>query len=183
MVVDHGRSRYARNRNFQVQSHLFGRIRGGETYGSAGQGHAIRQAGGRNSSSHCAAENFVAWAHERLHGGSGRYRRACGRVSRLDLRPKMKLLLDTHIWIWALYNPAKLNRAVLRELKKDTNELYLSPVSIWEARQLEKRKRLRLRRNFSEWLDEGLKLVRSERCHLRSQWRRRRRISLFLKPI
>lgn len=71
----------------------------------------------------------------------------------------MKFLLDTHIWIWALYNPSKLSRTVLREIKKSNNELYLSPVSIWEVRQLEKRKRLQLRRGFSEWLNDVLKLV------------------------
>jgi PIN domain nuclease of toxin-antitoxin system len=71
----------------------------------------------------------------------------------------MKLLLDTHIWIWALKNPGKLSRSVQRELRRATNELYLSPVSIWEAQHLERRRRLRVTPSFSEWLDGVLARV------------------------
>jgi PIN domain nuclease of toxin-antitoxin system len=66
----------------------------------------------------------------------------------------MKLLLDTHIWIWAVHSPEKLSRRVARELQNARNELYLSPVSIWEAHHLERRKRLRLRQTFPHWLKE-----------------------------
>jgi len=69
----------------------------------------------------------------------------------------MKLLLDTHIWIWALNSPGKLSRSVRREFERPGNELHLSPVSIWEAHLLEKRKRLRLQHGFSRWVDEVLK--------------------------
>jgi len=68
----------------------------------------------------------------------------------------MKLLLDTHIWIWAIETPQKLGRAVRRQIERPGNELYLSPVSIWEAHMLVQHKRLRLRRGFTEWLDEVL---------------------------
>ena len=68
----------------------------------------------------------------------------------------MKLLLDTHIWIWALQSPGKLSRRVRRELQRASNELYLSPVSIWEAHHLARRRRLRARPNFPQWLDEVL---------------------------
>src|ERR1700722_20643733 len=66
----------------------------------------------------------------------------------------MKLLLDTHIWIWALERPEKLTRPVRRQLENPKNERYLSPISIWEAHHLERRKRLRMRKGFSEWLDQ-----------------------------
>jgi PIN domain nuclease of toxin-antitoxin system len=71
----------------------------------------------------------------------------------------MKLLLDTHIWIWALHSPEKLSRKVRRELERAGNELYLSPVSIWEANYLVRRKRLRLRQGFAQWLDEVMAQV------------------------
>jgi len=71
----------------------------------------------------------------------------------------MKLLLDTDIWIWALHNPEKLSRGIQRELERPGNELHLSPISIWEAHHLEKRKRLRVRQGFSRWLDEVLNQV------------------------
>ncbi len=45
----------------------------------------------------------------------------------------MRLLLDTHIWIWSLLTPHKLGRRVARELVSLRNEIWLSPVSVWEA--------------------------------------------------
>ena len=71
----------------------------------------------------------------------------------------MKLLLDTHIWIWALHSPEKLDRRVRRELQRASNQLYLSPVSIWEAHHLVRRKRLRIRQDFAQWLDEVMAQV------------------------
>ena len=68
----------------------------------------------------------------------------------------MTLLLDTHIWIWAANRPEKLSGKVRRELQKATNELYLSPVSIWEAYHLEKRGRFHALKGFSHWLDQVL---------------------------
>jgi PIN domain nuclease of toxin-antitoxin system len=66
----------------------------------------------------------------------------------------MKLLLDTHIWIWALESPDKLSRAVRRQLEHANSEIYLSPISVWEAHVLAQRGRLRTRRSFREWLKE-----------------------------
>jgi PIN domain nuclease of toxin-antitoxin system len=66
----------------------------------------------------------------------------------------VKLLLDTHIWIWSLTSPEKLSRAVRRELDNPKNEIYLSPVAIWEAHHMERRKKLRLKQDFTGWLDQ-----------------------------
>ena len=43
----------------------------------------------------------------------------------------MKLLLDTHIWLWALLEPERLSPAVRAALQAEGNELWLSPVSVW----------------------------------------------------
>jgi PIN domain nuclease of toxin-antitoxin system len=48
---------------------------------------------------------------------------------------------------------------VRRELGRAGNELYLSPVSIWEAHHLVRRKRLRVRQGFGQWLDEVMAQV------------------------
>ncbi len=77
----------------------------------------------------------------------------------MDSSSEMKLLLDTHIWIWALHSPEKLDRKVRRELERTANELYLSPVSIWEAHHLERRRKLRAPGGFSQWLNEVLPRV------------------------
>jgi PIN domain nuclease of toxin-antitoxin system len=71
----------------------------------------------------------------------------------------MKLLLDTHIWIWALQSPEKLSRSVRRQLENASSEIYLSPVSVWEAHLLAERGRLRIRRTFREWLKDVLSRV------------------------
>ena len=71
----------------------------------------------------------------------------------------MRLLLDTHVWIWALESPEKLSQRVRRELQRSRNEVFLSPVSIWEARQVERKGRLRAKLGFAKWLDEALARV------------------------
>jgi PIN domain nuclease of toxin-antitoxin system len=44
----------------------------------------------------------------------------------------MKLLLDTHTFIWWDSDPTRLSARVLSALKAPVNEIYLSVVSIWE---------------------------------------------------
>jgi PIN domain nuclease of toxin-antitoxin system len=64
----------------------------------------------------------------------------------------LKLLLDTHIWLWSLAEPRRLARRVQRELDDRANELWLSPVSTWEALLLHARGKIRLHGNLTEWL-------------------------------
>ncbi len=54
----------------------------------------------------------------------------------------MKLLLDTHIWIWSLIEPARLTDEVRIALESDDNELWLSPISTWETLMLMERGRV-----------------------------------------
>ena|SRR5690349_10192697 len=44
----------------------------------------------------------------------------------------MKLLLDTHIFIWWADQPEKLSPLVLSALQDEANELLLSVASVWE---------------------------------------------------
>ncbi len=44
----------------------------------------------------------------------------------------MKLLLDTHIFIWWADQPEKLSPAALSALENEANELLLSVASVWE---------------------------------------------------
>jgi len=41
-------------------------------------------------------------------------------------------LLDTHIWLWALESPEKLNKKAKAILINSNSRLYLSSVSVWE---------------------------------------------------
>ncbi len=54
----------------------------------------------------------------------------------------MKLLLDTHIWIWSLIEPVQLTGDVRAALESDENELWLSPISTWETLLLMERGRI-----------------------------------------
>ena len=64
----------------------------------------------------------------------------------------MKLLLDTHIWIWSLAEPKQLSRRVQHELKDQNNELWLSPVSTWEVLLLHAKGRIQLHGNARDWV-------------------------------
>ena len=64
----------------------------------------------------------------------------------------MKLLLDTHIWIWSLAEPKRLSRRVQQELKAQHNELWLSPVSTWEILLLHTKGRIHLHGNPRDWI-------------------------------
>ncbi|MGA9885807.1 MAG: type II toxin-antitoxin system VapC family toxin [Candidatus Acidiferrales bacterium] len=67
----------------------------------------------------------------------------------------MKLLLDTHIWLWSLGEPEKLSERVLRELGNDENELWLSPISLWEALLLHAKGRIQVRGESRQSLAEA----------------------------
>ena len=45
----------------------------------------------------------------------------------------MKLLLDTHVLLWAAGQPTRLSAAALKLIKTPLNELLFSPASIWEV--------------------------------------------------
>ena len=68
----------------------------------------------------------------------------------------MKLLLDTHIWVWSVGRTARLSRSVARELDNPENQLWLSPISIWEAMFLHRKGRLEVPEGFSTWLTRAL---------------------------
>lgn len=44
----------------------------------------------------------------------------------------MKFLLDTHVILWSAAKPEKLPSKIVEELKKELNELWFSPISVWE---------------------------------------------------
>lgn len=68
----------------------------------------------------------------------------------------MKYLLDTHIWLWSVLKPSKLAPAVRKLLSRSDRQVYLSPVSVWEASQLARRRRLQIRGEFETWLAHAL---------------------------
>ncbi|HEY2364104.1 MAG TPA: type II toxin-antitoxin system VapC family toxin [Candidatus Angelobacter sp.] len=63
----------------------------------------------------------------------------------------MKLLLDTHIWLWSLREPQRLGRRVLHALHDPSNELWLSSVSLWEALLLLQKGRISIQGDAASW--------------------------------
>jgi len=64
----------------------------------------------------------------------------------------MKLLLDTHVWLWGLLEPQRLRREVREQLGDSGNEKWLSPISVWEALFLGERGRLALTPDPETWV-------------------------------
>lgn len=71
----------------------------------------------------------------------------------------MKLLLDTHIWIWSKLEPRRLGSRVRSELSNEKNELWLSPVSVWEALVLMQKGRIQVDDEFA-WVDRAAEQLR-----------------------
>jgi len=72
----------------------------------------------------------------------------------------VRLLLDTHIWLWSLSEPRRLGRRVRHELTSRNNELWLSPVSTWEALLLNAKGRIHLHGDITTWLASSTERMR-----------------------
>ena len=66
----------------------------------------------------------------------------------------MRLLLDTHIWVWSLLDPGKLSPRVRGEMESPDNELWLSPISSWELLMLIEKGRVQVDKDGVQWVTE-----------------------------
>lgn len=64
----------------------------------------------------------------------------------------MKLLLDTHIWLWSHLEPERLGREVRVALEAPESELWLSPISVWEFLLLVEKRRIVLTTDPASWI-------------------------------
>ena len=71
----------------------------------------------------------------------------------------MKLLLDTHIWLWSRADPARVKRRVARALESTSNELWLSALSVWELTVLVEKGRVSIGSSVEEWARLALERV------------------------
>lgn len=71
----------------------------------------------------------------------------------------MKLLLDTHIWLWGLLEPERLSTRVTRAVEDVQNELWLSPISTWELVILVDKGRVVLDRGVDTWVSDNMKRI------------------------
>ena len=68
----------------------------------------------------------------------------------------MRLLLDTHIWLWSLLEPSRLGRRTAAALEDRESELWLSPISVWETLVLAERHRVVLLPDAERWIRDCL---------------------------
>ena len=69
----------------------------------------------------------------------------------------MRLLLDTHIWVWSQLAPHRLTRKVRRALEDSGAELWLSPISVWELLLLIERRRVAVTGDPGLWVQDALR--------------------------
>ena len=67
----------------------------------------------------------------------------------------MKFLLDTHIWLWGMLEPSRIGPKTLLELRDSANEIWLSPISTWEALLLHAKGKIHLSLDLADWLAES----------------------------
>jgi PIN domain nuclease of toxin-antitoxin system len=57
--------------------------------------------------------------------------------------------------LWSLHDPSHLGKRVLEELSNPENELWLSPISTWEALMLNAKGKIRLPADLSQWVAQA----------------------------
>ncbi len=69
----------------------------------------------------------------------------------------MRLLLDTHVWLWRLLDPERISAPAEKALSDPRSELLLSPISTWETLVLARNGRIELTPSPSEWVLDALR--------------------------
>jgi PIN domain nuclease of toxin-antitoxin system len=69
----------------------------------------------------------------------------------------VRLLLDTHIWLWSEGVVSKLAAHVAKELDDPANEKWISPISIWELLVLLEKRRITLTEDVESWVTKSLR--------------------------
>jgi PIN domain nuclease of toxin-antitoxin system len=60
--------------------------------------------------------------------------------------------MDTHIWLWLYREPERIGAHLMRELRRGEHELWLSPVSIWEALLLFSKNKITVQGDPNTWV-------------------------------
>ena len=68
----------------------------------------------------------------------------------------MRVLLDTHIWVWSLDDPKRLSTPVAEVLEDPQTEIWLSPISVWEVLLLVEKGRMGFDRDPEQWVLDAL---------------------------
>lgn len=78
----------------------------------------------------------------------------------------MKLLLDTHIWLWYAGEDTRLSDGLRRTIVQDTTEVWISPISVWEVMLLVEKGKVDLKSEPTEWISESLAVLKPVEANL-----------------
>ena len=81
----------------------------------------------------------------------------------------MRLLLDTHIWIWSQLDKDKLSPRVLKALEDPANEIWLSPISVWELLLLVEKGRVVLDESVEKWIAQAIETTAAKDAALTTE--------------
>lgn len=69
----------------------------------------------------------------------------------------MRILLDTHIWLWSLSDPDRVVGRAKQAVENPDSELWISPISVWEALLLLEKNRINFLRDAPSLIQEALR--------------------------
>ena len=69
----------------------------------------------------------------------------------------MKILLDTHVFIWALDNPVEIPSKALDLMRNPENDILISVGSMWEIAIKVSQNKLPLSIDYRIWIEKGLR--------------------------
>ncbi len=71
----------------------------------------------------------------------------------------MRLLLDTHVWVWSVSARQRLTRRVVSLVESPRSEVWLSSASIWELQVLAAKGRIRLGLPVDLWMENSQRIT------------------------
>ena len=76
------------------------------------------------------------------------------------------VLLDTHVWLWAVGDNSQVSKEFVLIYEKDIrmNRVFLSPMSIWEVGMLAQKGRIELKMDTLEWVNKALEMPGIRLC-------------------
>jgi PIN domain nuclease of toxin-antitoxin system len=74
-------------------------------------------------------------------------------------RREVRVLLDTHIWLWYLLGDERLSAKHRQIIEDEQTDLALSSISIWETHRLIERGRLPVTVPAAEWIQLALRTL------------------------
>jgi PIN domain nuclease of toxin-antitoxin system len=67
------------------------------------------------------------------------------------------ILLDTHVWWWALNEPKKLSKTALRVIKENyPNQRGIASISMWEFSMMVSTGKVEIKLPLDQWLDQAV---------------------------